>query len=85
MDAAFPTVCYAPRFPRAGPPECVFHAKVILDNERLVVVSGSPTQAARNGDTAVGTLSRDRAIAGTPWHHFKGLSYQGLLDRPSEA
>ena len=78
--SARPSVYYDPRALEPDGPGGVLHAKAIVaDDEVVLVTSANLTEAAFDRNIEVGLLVRDRALALSVSSHFRGLIDQGLL------
>jgi len=78
--SARPRIYYDPRALEPDGPGGVLHAKAIVaDDEVVLVTSANLTEAAFDRNIEVGLLVRDRALALSVSSHFRGLIDQGLL------
>ena len=78
--ACRPRVFYDPRSLEAEGPSGVLHAKaVVADDELVLVTSANLTEAALDRNIELGLLVRDRALAATVSRHFGVLIERGLL------
>jgi phosphatidylserine/phosphatidylglycerophosphate/cardiolipin synthase-like enzyme len=83
--ACRPRVFYDPRALEADGPAGVLHAKaVVADDELVLVTSANLTEAALDRNIELGLLVRDRALAATVSRHFRVLIERELL-RPLPA
>lgn len=75
-----PRVFYDPRSLEADGPAGVLHAKaVVADDELVLVTSANLTEAALERNIELGLLVRDRALAASVSSHFRVLIDQSLL------
>ena len=78
--SARPSVYYDPRALEPDGPGGVLHAKAIVtDDDVVLVTSANLTEAAFDRNIEVGLLVRDRALALSVSSHFRGLIDRGLL------
>jgi phosphatidylserine/phosphatidylglycerophosphate/cardiolipin synthase-like enzyme len=78
--SARPSVYYDPRALEPDGPGGVLHAKAIVaDDEVVLVTSANLTEAAFDRNIEMGLLVRDRALAASVSSHFGGLIDRGLL------
>jgi phosphatidylserine/phosphatidylglycerophosphate/cardiolipin synthase-like enzyme len=78
--SARPNVYYDPRALEPEGPGGVLHAKaVVADDEVVLVTSANLTEAAFDRNIEVGLLVRDHALAASLLTHFRGLIDRGLL------
>jgi phosphatidylserine/phosphatidylglycerophosphate/cardiolipin synthase-like enzyme len=78
--SARPSVYYDPRALEPDGPGGVLHAKAIVaDDEVVLVTSANLTEAAFDRNFELGLLVRDRALALSISSHFRGLIDRGLL------
>jgi phosphatidylserine/phosphatidylglycerophosphate/cardiolipin synthase-like enzyme len=78
--SARPSVYYDPRALEPDRPGGVLHAKAIVaDDEVVLVTSANLTEAAFDRNIEMGLLVRDRALAASVSSHFGGLIDRGLL------
>jgi phosphatidylserine/phosphatidylglycerophosphate/cardiolipin synthase-like enzyme len=78
--SARPSVYYDPRALESEGPGGVLHAKaVVADDEVVLVTSANLTEAAFDRNIEVGLLVRDHALAASLLSHFRGLIDRGLL------
>ncbi len=75
-----PRVFYDPRSLEPGGPGGVLHAKaLVVDDELVLLTSANLTEAALDRNIEMGVLLRDRAFAATVVAHFRGLVERELL------
>ena len=75
-----PDVFYDPRALEPEGPAGVLHAKaVVVDDEVVLVTSANLTEAALDRNIELGLLSRDHALAVSVSTHFRTLIEHGLL------
>lgn len=75
-----PAVFYDPRSVELDQPGAVLHAKAIVaDDEIALVTSANLTEAAFERNIEAGVLSRDRTLASALAVHFQALIDRGLL------
>ena len=75
-----PRVFYDPRALEAERPSGVLHAKALVaDDELVLVTSANLTEAALDRNIELGLLVRDRALAASVSRHFRVLIEKGLL------
>lgn len=75
-----PNVFYDPRSLDPGSGQGVLHAKaVVVDDELLLVTSANLTESAFEKNIEVGLLVRDRSLALSVAKHFQSLIGHGLL------
>lgn len=78
--ASRPSVHYDPRALEMDGPSGVLHAKaVVVDDEIVLVTSANLTEAAFDRNIELGLLVRDRALAANVSLHFRTLIEKGLL------
>jgi phosphatidylserine/phosphatidylglycerophosphate/cardiolipin synthase-like enzyme len=77
---AKPAVYYDPRSLEPEGPEGVLHAKaIVVDEQVALVTSANLTEAAFDRNIEVGILSRDQLLAASLTRHFRVLIDRGLL------
>jgi phosphatidylserine/phosphatidylglycerophosphate/cardiolipin synthase-like enzyme len=75
-----PRVYYDPRALELDGPSGVLHAKaIVIDDEVALVTSANLTEAALDRNIELGLLVRDRALAASVSTHFRTLIDRGLL------
>ncbi len=75
-----PRVFYDPRALELQGPSGVLHAKaIVIDEEIALVTSANLTEAALDRNIELGLLVRDRALAASVSTHFRILIERGLL------
>ena len=81
-----PRVFYDPRSLATDGPEGVLHAKaLIVDDELALLTSANLTEAALDRNIEMGVLLRDRTLAAMVIAHFRSLvERQLLLPLPAE-
>jgi phosphatidylserine/phosphatidylglycerophosphate/cardiolipin synthase-like enzyme len=73
-------VYYDPRALELDGPSGVLHAKaIVIDDEVALVTSANLTEAALDRNIELGLLVRDRALALSVSTHFRTLIDRGLL------
>jgi phosphatidylserine/phosphatidylglycerophosphate/cardiolipin synthase-like enzyme len=78
--SARPSVYYDPRALEPDGPGGVLHAKAIVaDDEVVLVTSANLTEAAFDRNIEMGLFVRDRALAASVSSHFRGLIDRVLL------
>ena len=78
--ASRPSVYYDPRALELDGPAGVLHAKaIVIDDEVLLVTSANLTEAALDRNIELGLLVRDSALAATVSTHFRTLIDRKLL------
>jgi phosphatidylserine/phosphatidylglycerophosphate/cardiolipin synthase-like enzyme len=74
-----PRVYYDPRALELDGPSGVLHAKaIVIDDEVALVTSANLTEAALDRNIELGLLVRDRALAASVSTHFRTLIDRGL-------
>ena len=75
-----PNVVYDPRALAIGKPDGVLHAKAVVADERIALItSANLTEAAFDRNIEMGLLTRDRQLAASVSRHFRLLIERGLL------
>jgi len=78
--ASRPRVFYDPRSLEGDGPAGVLHAKaVVTDDELVLITSANLTEAALDRNIELGLLVHDRALAASVSSHFRVLIETGLL------